>query len=67
MQTDDTSFSLTREQVAKMAQCSAEFVYVEIKRGNLKAFIVGAGHRKKLRILREDAIRWITATPAIGG
>ena len=65
--TDETSFSLTREQVSKMAQCSTSFVYSEIKRGNLKAFQIGDGKRKKLRILREDVISWITATPVIGG
>lgn len=60
-------FSLSRLEVAEMAGCSANHVYNEIRRGHLKAFFIGGGMKKKIRILREDAIVWITSTPVKTG
>lgn len=56
-------YSLSRFQVATMAGCSAGHIFNEIKRGHLQAFFIGSGKRKKIRILRVDAVAWITSQP----
>jgi hypothetical protein len=56
-------FSLSRFQVATMAGCSPNHIFNEIKRGHLQAFFIGSGKRKKIRILKVDAIAWITRLP----
>lgn len=60
-------FCLSRFEVAAMAGCSAGYIFAEIKRGHLKAFFIGGGKRKKIRVLREDAIAWITSQPVKTG
>lgn len=58
---------LTTAEAADFAKLHKTTVYLAIQRGDLKAFDVCPGGRKKLRVMKSDLIRWITLAPTVTG
>jgi excisionase family DNA binding protein len=54
---------LTTAEAANLAKLHKTTVFLAIKRGDLKAFNVCPGARKKYRIMRSDLIQWLTSCP----
>lgn len=54
---------LTTAECANVAKLHKTTIYLAIKSGELKAFDVCPGGRKKFRVMKSDLISWITAAP----
>lgn len=56
---------LTTAEAADFARLHKTTVFLAIKRGDLKAFNVCPGGRKKYRVMKSDLIAWLTASPSM--
>ena len=56
---------LTTAEAADFARLHKTTIFLAIKRGELKAFDVCPGGRKKFRIMKSDLICWLTALPSV--
>jgi excisionase family DNA binding protein len=56
---------LTTAEAADFARLHKTTIFLAIKRGELKAFDVCPGGRKKFRIMKSDLIGWLTALPSV--
>lgn len=55
---------MTTAEAADFARLHKTTVFLAIKRGDLKAFNVCPGARKKYRVMKSDLINWLTSSPS---
>lgn len=59
--TDPNATPLTTSELAQLMGMSPTFIRTEIKRGLLRAIVIGRGRRRVFRIATRDAIRYVRA------